>query len=257
MQERNRGQNTKVTLETISEIPLVQKGDDLNKILEHALENTSLQDGDILVIAQKIISKAEGRIVNLQKYTPSKEALEIGQKSGRDPRLVELIIQESRWVNWVMGGTPESPGIVVVKHRLGHVCSNAGIDQTNTGSKNQDFVLLLPEDPDKSAKKIADYFKEAHRVKIGVVVIDTLGDRHRHGCIGKAIGVANVPARFIERDFTDLDGKQAQSDLAFADGVAGLAMIMMGRSDKSSPVVLVRGVEYPFSPTTKIKDVLL
>jgi len=256
VQEENSG-NIMVILETISKIPLVKAGDNVGKILKDALENgnISLQNSDILIIAQKIISKAEGRIVNLQAYTPSEQAVEISRKSGRDARLVQLIIEESTEIKWVMEGTLEFPGIIIVRHKLGHVCSGAGIDASNTGFGDEDLVLLLPENPDDSAKKIADYLDETCGVKIGVVVIDTLGDRYRVGSIGKAIGVANVPARLVEQDLTDLDGRRVQSDVAFADSVAGLAMILMGQPNRNAPVVLIRGMDYPFTPTAKIKDV--
>lgn len=250
--------NTQVTLEVIQGIPPIEKGDNLGKILSDAIEKgrTRLQNRDILVIAQKVVSKAEGQVANLQEYTPCKRALELSQISGRDPRLVQLILNESRDIRWVMKGTTDSPGIIVVQHLLGHICSGAGIDISNTGFTDKDHVLLLPKDPDKSAKKIADYFDEICRVKIGVVIIDTLGDRYRHGSIGKAIGVANVPSRAIEKGLTDLDGKQVMvSDVALADSVAGLAMILMGHPNKSSPAVLVRGVDYPFTPSAKIQDV--
>lgn len=256
--ENNSTLDTEVTLETIPGIPLVKEGDNLGKVLLDSMTEAgiSLQDKDILIIAQKIVSKAEGRLANLNQYPPTTQAVEISQRSGRDPRLAQLIINESLDIRWVMEGTPDSPGIIVGKHRLGHVCSGAGIDATNIGSANQDQVLLLPIDPDSSAKTIADYFDEVGRVKIGVVIIDTLGDRYRFGSIGKAIGVANVPSRLIERNLTDLDGKQElMSDLAFADSMAGLAMILMGQPDKKSPVVLIRGVDYPFTPNAKIRDV--
>lgn len=251
--------STKVSLETIPGIPFIVAGDNIGEILNGAIEknNIRLQDKDVLVIAQKIVSKAEGRDANLTEYTPSEQALEMSLKSGRDPRLVQLILNESQDVRWVMEGTPQSPGIIVVKHRLGHVCSGAGIDATNTGSTDKDHVLLLPKDPDSSAKKIADYFDKVNNVKIGVMVIDTLGDRYRIGSIGKAIGVANVPARLVETGLSDLDGKQTLSDVAFADSLAGLAMILMGNSNKSSPVVLIRGVDYPFTPEARIKDVFI
>ncbi len=252
--------NTKATLEAIRGIPLIVDGDNIGEILKNAIGemDVSLQNNDVLVIAQKIISKAEGRTANLSGYIPSEQALEVSRTSGKDPRLVQLIINESEDVRWVMEGTPESPGIIVVKHRLGHVCSGAGIDTSNTGLTDKDVVLLLPKDPDSSAKKIADYFDEVCNIKIGVVIIDTLGDRYRVGSIGKAIGVANVPARLVESGLSDLDGKPILiSDVAFADNLAGLAMVLMGNPNASSPVVLIRGVGYPFTPNAKIRDVFI
>lgn len=262
MIERETGKDisTKTTLEAIPGIPFIVAGDNIGEILKGSIEksNIRLQNKDVLVITQKIVSKAEGRYANLSEYSPGEQAIEISQKSGRDPRLVQLILNESQGVRWVMEGTTQSPGIIVVKHRLGHVCSGAGIDATNTGSTDKDHVLLLPEDPDNSAKKIADYFDEVNKVKIGVMVIDTLGDHDRIGSIGKAIGVANIPARLVEAGLSDLDGKQKLlSDVAFADNLAGLAMILMGNPDRGSPVVLIHGVDYPFTPTARIRDVFI
>lgn len=256
--EINKDKIAKATLETIPGIPLIAIGDNVEEVLSGVIErnNLQLQDKDVIVIAQKIISKAEGMYVNLGDYTPSEQAVEISHKSGRDPRLVEVIISESKEIKRVMNGTPEFPGIIVVKHRLGHMCSGAGIDTTNTGFKDKDLVLLLPRDPDNSAKKIADYFEEISNVKIGVIIIDTLGDHYRIGSIGNAIGVANVPARIVEEGLSDLDGKQnLLSDIAFADSLSGLAMILMGNPNEGSPAVLIRGVDYPFTPSSKIKDV--
>lgn len=256
--EINEDKTIRATLETIPGIPLIAIGDNVGDVLRGVIErnNLQLQYKDVIVIAQKIISKAEGMYVNLGDYTPSEQAIEMSQKTGIDPRLVELIIGESQEIKRVMSGTQDLPGIIVVKHKLGHMCSGAGVDTTNTGFKDKNLVLLLPRDPDSSAKKIADYFEEYSNVKIGVMIIDTLGDHYRHGSIGNAIGVANIPARLIEEGLSDLDGRQdLRSDIAFADSLAGLAMILMGNPNYGSPAVLIRGVDYPFTPSSKIKDV--
>lgn len=259
MQERDVSKNREVTVTLVSEVALIRAGDNLAVILGNALEkgNCNLRDGDILVVAQKIISKAEGRIANLREYIPSKQAIEMSQKSGRDPRLLQAMIEESKEIIRVIEGTPESPGVIVTRHRLGHVCTSAGIDKSNTGFQDKDVVVLLPQDPEESAKEIADYFYGTYGVKIGVVVVDSLGDPNRMGAIGKAIGVANVPARLFEKDLEDLDKKQVKSDVAFADGVAAFAMVLMGQTDKKVPVVLIRGLQYLFTPDAKVKDVLI
>lgn len=259
MQERDVSKNREVTVTLVSEVPLIRDGDNLAVILGNALEkgNCNLRNGDILVVAQKIISKAEGRTVNLQEYTPGRQAIEMSQKSGRDPRLLQAMVEESKEIIRVMEGTPEAPGVIVTRHSLGHVCTSAGIDKSNTGFQDKDIVVLLPQDPDKSAQKIADYLHNTYGLKIGVIVVDSLGDPNRMGAIGKAIGVANVPARLFEKDLEDLDKKQAKSDVAFADGIAAFAMVLMGQTDKKVPVVLIRGLQYPFTPDAKVKDVLI
>lgn len=259
MQERDVSRNRKITVDLISTIPLIRAGDNLPVILGNALEkeNFSLQDGDILVVAQKVISKAEGQTANLNEYIPGKQAIEISQKSGRDQRLLQAMIEESKEIIRVVDGTPESPGVIVTRHRLGHVCTSAGIDKSNTGFTDKDIIILLPENPDRSAREIAGYFDKNYKVKIGVVIVDSLGDPYRMGAIGKAIGVANIPARLFEKDLEDLDKKQAKADIAFADSIASFAMILMGQTDQRVPVVLIKGVKYPLTPTAKIQDVLI
>lgn len=249
----------KASLEVLHGIPMVVPGDNLGAILEASVRKSgiTIENKDIFVVTQKIVSKAEGRYRSLVDYTPTTEALKLSQTTGKDARLVQLILEESDHVQWVKDGTPENPGLIVVKHRLGHSCSGAGIDATNTGSSSKDEVLLLPEDPDKSAKDIAEYFYDSMGVKIGVVIIDTLGDSRRYGSIGKAIGVANVPARQIETGLSDLDGKPiVVADVAVADSIAGLAMLVMGNPDQGCPVVHIRGVDYSYSPTARMTDVL-
>lgn len=239
--------------------PLIQANDNLAAIIAQALvkEKRQLSNSDILVIAQKIVSKAENRVVNIAQYNPTKRALEISQASGRDPRLIQVMLDESQEILKVGRGTKESPGIIVTRHRLGHVCTSAGIDKSNTGSADTDTVVLLPENPDQSAREIADYFLKKEGVKIGVIIIDSMGDPYRVGAIGKAIGVANVPSRHFETELKDIDGKSRKSDIALADSIAAFAMILMGQTDELVPVVVIRGLEYPFSPNASINDVLL
>lgn len=216
----------------------------------------TLSNKDVLVIAQKIVSKAEGKIISIDSFIPSKQALEISRKSGRDPRLAQAMIEESEEIMAVMDGTKESPGVVVTRHRLGHVCTSAGIDKSNVGLGKEDHVVLLPDDPDKSAHEIAKYFLENKGVNIGVVINDSMGDPYRAGAIGKAVGVANVPSRLLERNLQDLDGKISKADIAYADSLAAFAMVMMGQADERIPAVLIKGLDYPYTPGAGIKDVL-
>src|SRR5690242_14045593 len=157
-----------------------------------------LAENDIVVIAQKIVSKAEGRAVNLADVTPSRRAIELARETEKDPRLVELILQESNEVLRTRIGT------IIVEHKLGFVCANAGIDHSNvagTGDSAEEWVLLLPKEPDRSAEKICNDIQFKTRKRIGVLIIDSHGRAWRNGTVGVAIGVAGMPA------LVDLRGK--------------------------------------------------
>ena len=181
-----------LTLTPLTGIPLIEPHDSLPDILYKAVieNNLSLEDNDILVLAQKIVSKAENRLVNLTTVTPSAQAYEISQKTEKDPRLIELILQESAEV------LRTRPGTIIVQHKNGFVCANAGIDHSNVQSawgKAEDWVLLLPEDSDRSAKIIRDALSTEHKVNFGVMIIDTHGRAWRNGTVGACIGLAGLP----------------------------------------------------------------
>jgi coenzyme F420-0:L-glutamate ligase / coenzyme F420-1:gamma-L-glutamate ligase len=198
----------------------------------------SLQPGDILVLAQKIVSKAEGRVVQLASVTPSSRAQEIARTANKDPRFVELILRESHQVLRV------KPGIIIVEHKLGFIMANAGIDQSNVPDA-EDAVLLLPEDPDASARKLRDQLREKTRVEIGVLIIDSFGRAWRHGVTGTAIGVAGLPALIDMRGNKDREGRILKvTQVAAADELAAAASLVMGQADEGTPAVLVRGFPY-------------
>lgn len=234
-----------LTLTPLQQIPLIHAGDDLGEIVLNALEKNEmiLQDQDILVFAQKIISKAEGRAVNLVTVSPSPRAIELGGQIDKDPRLVELILFESREV------LRTRPGTIIVEHRLGFVCANAGIDHSNVagaGNAAEEWVLLLPQDPDRSAEKIREAIRSKTGKNIGVLIIDSHGRAWRNGTVGVAIGLSGMPG------LEDLRGRQDLFDFTLritqvgaADELAAAASLIMGQAAEGTPVVHVRGFPYP------------
>ena len=228
----------------IREIPLVKPGDDLSRLLLDALtaNRLALQKGDILVLAQKIVSKAENRLVNLSEVVPSERALEMAAKTEKDPRMVELILQESREV------LRFRPGTIIVEHRLGFVCANAGIDHSNVDGPYgdpEDWVLLLPENPDQSACAIRERIAAVTQVSAGVMIIDSHGRAWRNGTVGVAIGLAGMPGLVDLRGHEDMFGFRLKiTQVAAADELAAAASLVMGQADERVPAVLVRGFPY-------------
>ena len=225
-------------------IPEVKQDDPLIDLIVAATASAdlTLQPGDILVLAQKIISKAEGRVVPLASITPTTRAQSIAQEANKDPRIVELILRESNKVLRV------KPGIIIVEHKLGFVMANAGIDQSNVPGA-EDAVLLLPQDPDASARKLRGELHERTGVHIGVLIIDSFGRAWRHGVTGTAIGVAGMPALIDLRGNHDREGRVLKvTQVAAADELAAAASLVMGQADEGTPAVLVRGFPYAFDP---------
>jgi len=220
-------------------IPMVKAGDDLAAIILSALQASeqSLRPGDVLVVAQKIVSKAEGRMVDLRSVTPSARAKSLAQATGKDGRLVELILSESADV------LRHQPGVLIVVHRLGMVLANAGIDQSNVGAR--DHVLLLPLEPDRSAAEIRRKLRDATGIDAGIVIIDSIGRAWRNGTIGTAIGVSGIPGLLDLRGRPDLFGRRLEStEVGLADELAAAASLVMGQAGEGRPVVLVRGLGY-------------
>jgi len=232
-----------LTLTPIPGVPLIQAGDDLAEIIVQALSKAAitLQDGDILVLAQKIVSKAEGRAVNLASIQPSERALELAQVTEKDARLVELILRESNLV------LRARPGVLIVEHRLGFVCANAGIDHSNVGGpKGDDIVLLLPLDPDGSAQALRECLQRRFALQIGVMIIDSHGRAWRLGTVGSAIGLAGLPGLVDLRGRPDLFGTNLRiTQVGAADELAAAASLVMGQANEGRPVVHVRGFPYP------------
>ena len=232
-----------LTLTAVAGIPPVQPGDDVADLILRALDEAGivLVSGDVLVIAQKIISKAEDRLVQLGTITPGERAHQVARATDKDPRLVELILQESDEISRM------SPGVLVVRHRLGFTSANAGIDRSNVVQDGRDeTVLLLPNDPDSSAMHIRQTIEERYEVSIGVVISDSHGRPFRLGTVGVAIGVSGVPALWDRRGEADLHGYTLQhTDVAVGDEIAAAAGLLMGQGSEGLPVVLVRGLALP------------
>jgi coenzyme F420-0:L-glutamate ligase/coenzyme F420-1:gamma-L-glutamate ligase len=223
----------------------VRPGDDLAGLLLVSLGQGGLrlEPGDILAVTQKIVSKAEGRLVNLADVIPSAAAVRLAGESQKDPRLVEVILRESHHVMRVRAG------LILVRHRLGFVCANAGVDHSNVrgeGGEAQDWVLLLPEDPDASARRLQQSMLASTGVAPGVVILDSHGRAWRMGTVGVAVGVAGMPALLDLRGRPDLFGFRLQvTQVGTADEVAGAASIVIGQAAEGVPAVHVRGYPYP------------
>ena len=239
-----------LTLTPLIGIPFIRRDDNLADILIRSLSesNISIQDHDILVVAQKIISKAEGRVVNLDSMIPSKRALDLAEQTEKDPRLVELVLQESEEV------LRTRTGVIIVEHRLGFVCANAGIDHSNVNpplamgdelGASGDWVLLLPENPDNSARNLRKRLEEQTGRRIGVMIIDSHGRAWRNGTVGVAIGLSGLPGLEDLRGQPDLFGYKLQvTQVGVADELAAAASLVMGQATEGTPVVHVRGFPY-------------
>ena len=220
-------------------IPLINKGDNLVQLILDAIEANKLilKDGSILVLAQKIVSKAEDRFVNLKTIKPTALAIEYSVKTDKDPRLVELILQESKSV------IRHRKGVLVVENHQGLIMANAGIDHSNVEQDPEnDWVLLLPENPDKSAASLHNELLRKTGCKLGVIINDSIGRAWRNGTIGTAIGVAGLSSIVDLRGRADLFGNQLRvSEEAIADELASAASLIQGQADEGLPVVLIEG----------------
>lgn len=234
-----------LNLTSLKSIPIIRQGDNLADILLNSLIESSitLQSDDILVLAQKIVSKSEGRMVNLNKVTPSAHAIDLAPQVDKDPRLIELILQESNEVLRVR------KGVIVVEHKLGFVCANAGIDHSNVlgeGNEKEEYVLLLPKNPDASAKMLRDEIKKRTGKNIGVMIIDSHGRAWRNGTVGICIGLSGIPALVDERGWKDLFGYTLKATIVgVADELAAAASLVMGQAAEGTPAVHVCGFPYP------------
>lgn len=238
----NSEQMSKLELIALDGVPLVEAGDDLVAITLEALARTelSLTDRDVLVFAQKIVSKSEDRMVRLDSVTPSPRARELAHIAEKDPRLVELILGESREVLRVRAG------VIVVEDTRGLVLANAGVDGSNVNADGgDDHVLLLPADPNASAAHLREELRAHTGRDVGVVINDSIGRAWRNGTIGTAIGVSGVPGLLDLRGTPDLFGRVLRTtDLALADEIASAASLVMGQAGEGRPIVLARGVPY-------------
>jgi len=236
-----------ISLLPVEGLPLVQPGDALADLIVASVESAGgVKDGDILVIAQKIVSKAEGRVVDLSTVEPSADALLLAEQAEKDPRLVELILRESRKVVRIR------PGLIVVEDCRGFICTNAGIDRSNIEQQGEDErVALLPADPDASARHLGARVHELTGMRVGVIINDSHARAFREGTVGVAIGLAGVPALADRRGEADLTGYVLQHTvIGIADEIAAAASIIMGPAAEGVPAVLVRGLNLPPSGAT-------
>ena len=239
-----------LTLLALEGVPMVRPNDDLAAIVEDAIAamGETLGDGDIIVVAQKIVSKAEGRIVDLRNIVPNEQAITLAKSVEKDPRHVEVILRESRAV------VREKPGVLIVENNLGLIMANAGVDHSNVESDAPDeTVLLLPADPDASAEQLRQGLAARLGASVGVIVNDSVGRPWRIGTTGLAIGVAGLPAVVDLRGDTDLYGRELRvSEQAVADELAAAASLLQGQGAEGKPVVLIRGftTNAPKQPAT-------
>ncbi len=231
-----------LTLTAIPGIPLVSAGDNVVGLILSALsaEGQALCSGDVLVIAQKIVSKSEGRMVDLKDVKPGERAVKFARSTAKDPRLIELVLSESKEV---LRAVDE---LIIVAHRLGIVLANAGIDASNVGPQESvEQVLLLPKDPDRTAREYRASFLGETSADVGVIINDSVGRAWRTGTVSLAIGVAGVRALEDHRGKADLFGVPLKvSEEAVADELASAASLIQGQAGESLPVVLIRGFKH-------------
>ncbi len=237
-------------MQAVPGLPLIRPGDDLAALITHHLQQAqmSLQDGDVLVVSSKIVSKAEGRFVDLNSVTPSPQAQEIAQLARKDARVVELALHDTERISKI------APFVFIVRHKLGFTSANAGIDQSNVSEENQHEVLLLPQNPDQSARELRAALEKTHGVRLGVIICDTHGRPFRPGNVNVAIGIAGVPAMIDQRGQPDLFGRTLQATLTpLADELAAAAGLITGQADEGQPVVLIRGVAWQPTDSSAIE----
>lgn len=234
-----------LALHALAGLPPVRAGDDLAALTLAALDaqGLALRDGDVLVFAQKIVSKSEGRSVALAAVEPSPRAVELAAAVQKDARLVELILRESVRV------VRHRVNVLIVEHRLGFVMANAGIDQSNVDHGDGERALLLPADPDASAERLRAQLAARSGAAVGIVVNDSFGRPWRRGAVGVAIGCAGIASVRDLRGAPDLFGRRLRvTDVGVADEIASAASLLMGQADEGLPVVLVRGLSPALVP---------
>lgn len=233
-----------LVLTALPGIPLVQAGDDLAALILAGLERAglALTTNDVIAVAQKVVSKAEGRCLRLADVTPSARADALAALTQKDPRLVEVVLSEAKEV------LRACPNTLIVEHRLGFVCANAGVDRSNVaphGAGLDEFVLLLPVDPDDTCRGLRERLRAATGAEVGVIINDSHGRAWRNGTVGVALGAAGFPALQDMRGHPDLFDYALQiTQIGLADELAAAASLLMGQADEGRPVIHIRGVPY-------------
>lgn len=219
-------------------IPLIKEGDNLGKIILSAAEdhNKVLEDGDVIVVAETAVAKSEGETIPLNSIDPSPKAIKIARETGKDPKLVEVIIRESEEIIKV------GPGFIISQTKHGFVCANAGIDESNV---ELGLAKPIPSDPDSSAREIRLKIESSTGKKVVIIISDTQGRAFREGATGVAIGISGMDPLWDRRGEKDLYGRELQTtSIAVADELASAASIVMGQAKEGMPVVIIRGVDY-------------
>ncbi len=230
-----------LSLSTIPRIPLIEPNDDLANIIFHALSSSGhkIENNDIIVVAQKIISKAEGRTVDLTTIKPSEKAIKLAEEINKDPRQIELVLSESNEIIAI------KPGVIIVEHHSGVILANAGIDHSNVdNSDNKEIVCLLPKDSNESARRLKKEIENLCDKQIGIIITDSIGRPWRKGTTGVALGSAGIETIRDLRGDKDMFGCELLvSETADADSLASAACLLMGEGDNATPVILIRGYE--------------
>lgn len=232
----------RLTVFSVPGIPLVRPGDDIAAFILDGLSamGESLADGDVVVVAQKIVSKSEGRLVSLSTVTPSEKAHELAGITGKDPRVVELVLRESSEV------LRAKTNVLIVEQKLGLVIANAGIDRSNVEGGAEDMALLLPVDPDASARGLRETFRARSGADVAVVIADSVGRAWRYGTTGMAIGCAGLEPLWDQRGDVDMFGKVLEvTEVAVADQIASAANLAMGEATERTPAAILRGLATP------------
>lgn len=218
-------------------IPKIKKGDDLGELILRAAEeqNLSLEENDVVVLAQTIVSKSEGNVVDLRKVKPSELAERVAARLDKDPREVEVILQQSDEIVRLRH-------VIISRTKHGFICANAGVDHSNV---DPEHVTILPDDPDASAARVRDSIRHKLGVNVAVIITDTQGRAFRMGCVGVAVGVAGINPLLDLRGERDLYGKELRVTITSpADALAAAAVAVMGEASEGTPVVVVKGATY-------------
>lgn len=241
----------KIEYLAIPNFPLIKVGDDIAQIILDSCKNNNItiEPNDIIVVAQKIVSIAENAIVNLNNVVASDEAIKMAEQTGRSPEECQLYLDESTEIIEIVGRH------VITRHKIGYVCTSAGIDKSNVSDKKNRLVTLLPKNPDKSARNIRQQINLATGTDSAVIIIDSMGKPYRKGSIAESIGIAGIQA-LEEKESEDLFGNHSKSQIALVDEIASGATILMGEANEKTPVIIVRGVTYTKSENASIKDLL-
>ena len=221
-------------------MPLIQPGQDVSDEIINAIASESIlvDDGDVIAIAQKIVSKSENRYLDISSLSPSEEAKTLSKQIDKDPKFIQAILDESKKV------VRYRMGVLIVEHKLGFIHANAGIDRSNI-DQEQDIVLLLPEDPDESAKEISQSLSQFFKKNVSVIITDTMGRPFRNGIVGFTIGSHNIECILDERGQKDLYGNELKvTQIGIADELAAAASLLMGQAAQKKPVVIIKGYKF-------------